>query len=215
MDEWGSWHPVEKGKPTGGLYQQNTMRDACVATLTLDLFHNHADKLFMANIAQLINVLQALLLVEDDKCIKTPTYHVFNLYRPHKGGQAVRFVSAAETVSDGEASKDFCRTNYLDKQPFELRAVHGSASMKDNKLCVTVVNTHPSHPVELDLDIHQGRLSEIEFVSLYHEDIHAHNTFDKPDVVQLSSPKSLEAHGKELRVTLPAGSICRIMGKLT
>ena len=84
LDEWGAWHPEEEGKPRRGLYQQNSMRDAVVAALSLDVFHNHADKLVMANIAQLINVLQSLLLVDETSCIKTPTFHVFALYASHR-----------------------------------------------------------------------------------------------------------------------------------
>ena len=132
LDEWGAWHPVEPGKPMGGLYQQNTMRDALVAVLSLDIFNRHADKLFMANIAQMINVLQALLLVQGDQCVKTPTYHVFDLYRPHRGAMAVRFLSASEKVSDGGPSAQACRDCYADKgSDFTLQAVEGSASVKD------------------------------------------------------------------------------------
>jgi len=213
-DEWGAWHPVEKGKPNGGLYQQNTIRDACVAALSLDIFHNNADKVYMANIAQVVNVLQAVLLVEDDKVIKTPTYHVFDLYRPHKGATAVRVLSASETITDGEAAAEHCRRCYRDNQPYALRAVQGSASVKDGTLCVTAVNSHPSQSVELDLDIRQGRLSTAEVVILSADDIHAHNTFDQPDVVQLGSTKVVEAQGGNFRVTLPAGSVVRVIGKL-
>src|SRR5581483_7384962 len=156
FDEWGAWHPVEKGKPSGGLYQQNTIRDACVAALSLDVFHNQAHRVYMANIAQLINVLQALLLVEEDRCLRTPTYHVFDLYRPHKGAAAVRFETAAEAVTDGGASARYCRTRYLDRPSFSLRAVHGSASVKDGELCVTAVNTHPTEPVELEVELYRA-----------------------------------------------------------
>ncbi|MBO0779128.1 MAG: hypothetical protein J2P37_09915 [Ktedonobacteraceae bacterium] len=203
-----------KGKPSGGLYQQNTIRDACVAALTLDVFHNHADKLAMANIAQLINVLQALLLVQEDRCIK-PTYHVFDLYRPHKGAQAVRFITAAETVSDGEESATRCRDLYLDKQPFRLQAVHGSASVRDGALCVTVVNTHPTQAVDLDLEVYQGKLNEAEMVTLVADDIHAHNTFDQPERVCLSSAWTVTAREQHLRVALPAGGVTRLIGKLS
>lgn len=213
-DEWGAWHPVEKGKPTGGLYQQSTIRDACVAALTLDIFHNNADKLFMANIAQMINVLQAVLLVEEDRVVKTPTYHVFDLYRPHKGAQAVRLVSSAETVSDGGASAEHCRRCYRDKQPFALRAVQGSASIKDGILCVTVVNSHPSEPVDLDVEIPKGHMETAEVVALKTSDIHDHNTFTRPDLVKLSCPQTLRASGSHLRVSLSPASVTRIMGKL-
>ena len=214
LDEWGVWHPVEQDKPSGGLYQQNTIRDACVAALSLDVFHNHADKLAMANIAQLINVLQALLLVQEDHCIKTPTYHVFDLYRPHKGAQAVRFVTAAETVSDGEDSAQTCRNSYPDKQPFHLQAIHGSASVRAGELCVTVVNTHPTQSIELDLEIFSVKLNEARIVTLAADDIHAHNTFEQPERVQLSAERTVVPTGQNLRVSLPAGSVTRIMGKI-
>jgi alpha-N-arabinofuranosidase len=214
LDEWGAWHPVEHGKPTGGLYQQNTIRDACVAALSLDIFHNHADKLFMTNIAQLINVLQSLLLVQEDRCITTPTYHVFDLYRPHQNGHAVRLVSAAETISDGGAAAAHCRNCYRDHQPFALRAVQGSASVKDGMLCITAVNSHPTQPIDLDLEIHSGNLKSAEVVTLSADDIHAHNTFDLPDAVRLSSAAAIEANGSTLRVPMPSGSVVRIMGTL-
>jgi alpha-N-arabinofuranosidase len=212
LDEWGTWHPVEKGKPESGLYQQNTIRDACVAALSLDVFHNNADKLAMANIAQMVNVLQALLLVEGEHCIKTPTYHVFDLYRPHKGAQAVRFLTTAETVSDGEDSAQHCREHYIDKQPFALQAVHGSASIKDGVLCVTVVNTHPTQQTELDLEIFGHKLDQAEVITLAADDIHAHNTFEQPERVQLSIPRTITVKDHTLRVPLPSGSVTRIMG---
>ena len=213
-DEWGAWHPVEPGKPGGGLYQQNTIRDACIAALTLDVFHNHADKLAMANIAQLINVLQALLLVEDDQCITTPTYHVFDLYRAHQGAQAVRFISEAEAISDGGASRDHCRACSLDKQPFALRAVQGSASVRDGNLCVTVVNSHPTQPIEMDLEVRGSRLGTLEAVVLAADEMHAHNTFAQPDVVRPAAPTMVQADGSRVHVTLPAGSVVRLLGPL-
>lgn len=214
VDEWGTWHPVEQGKPSGGLYQQNTIRDACVAALSLDVFHNHADQLFMANIAQLINVLQALLLVNEQHCIKTPTYHVFDLYQPHKGATAVRFLSEAQVVSDGEAAAQSCQSCYLDNKPFALQAIHGSASIRDNMLCVTVVNTHPTQSIELDLQVSQGSLGAVEVVSLMTNNMHAHNTFEQPDLVRLSPPRVLQAEGNHVCIPLAAGSIARIISPL-
>jgi alpha-N-arabinofuranosidase len=222
LDEWGAWHPVETGKPKGGLYQQNTIRDACVAALSLDIFHGHADKLHMANIAQLINVLQALLLVSDEGCIKTPTYHVFDLYRPHKGANAVRLLSAAESISDGGVSKEACRRQYIDRRGTALRAVQGSASLSgpDNRtLCVTLVNSHPTQPVEVEIDLHgTARLADAELITLAapDADIRAHNTFAAPDRVRPSAPTRVTAANGECapRVTLPPASVSRLLGEL-
>ena len=214
IDEWGTWHPVEAGKPNSGLYQQNTIRDACVAALSFDVFNNHADKIFMANMAQLINVLQSLLLVQEDRCIKTPTYHVWDLYQPHKGATAVRCVAETEMISDGGEAKEFCRRMYLDKSGFGLRAVQGSASVKDSRLCVTACNTHPTQPVELEIRLVGAALPQAEVVRLAADDIHAHNTFDQPERVTLSAPELVEGRDRTLRVLMPAASIVRAQGAL-
>jgi alpha-N-arabinofuranosidase len=215
FDEWGAWHPVEAGKPPRGLYQQNTLRDAAVAALSLDVFHNHADQVFMANIAQLINVLQALLLVEEDRCVKTPTFHVFDLYRPHQGARAVRFVTYAEDVTNGGASADWCRTRYLDRRPFALRAVHGSASRRDDALCVTAVNTHPRESIDLEVELHRARWNgEAEVALLAADTLHAHNTRADPERVAPARPRTVEPRGEHVRVTMPPGSIARLTGQL-
>ncbi len=126
-----------------------------------------------------------------------------------RGATAVRFVSAAETVSDGEASAKFCRACYLDHRTVSLRAVHGSASVRDGVLCVTAVNTHPTEPLEMELDIHSGKLTEAEVVTLSADTIHAHNTFARPDAVTLSAPARIAAQkGDALRVTLPPPASC-------
>ncbi len=214
-DEWGAWHPVEKGKPTGGLYQQNTVRDACVAALSLDVFHNLADTVQMANIAQLINVLQAVLLVEEEKCIKTPTYHVFDLYQPHKGAQAVRFESLAEEFSDGGEAAQHCRARYLSHKKFALRAAHGSASVRDGQLCVTAVNPHPTETIELEVELHRAQWSgEVETVRLAPDNIRAYNTFDAPDQVKLEAPQQVQPRGGAVHVTLPPGGVARVRGAI-
>jgi alpha-N-arabinofuranosidase len=214
MDEWGAWHPVEEGKPPRGLYQQNTQRDACVAALSLDVFHNQADRLWMANIAQLINVLQALLLVDEEHCIKTPTFHVFDLYRPHQGATAVRFLSGAEKVSEGEASSHFCRTRYLDRQPFQLRAAHGSASVKDGQVCVTACNTHPTAPIELEVELFRHAWGEVEAITLGDGDIRAYNTFSEPERVKPAPARTLSGQGNVLRVPMPPGAVVRLRSRL-
>jgi alpha-L-arabinofuranosidase len=212
IDEWGAWHPVEEGKPSSGLYQQNTVRDACVAALSLDVFHRHANKIWMANIAQLINVLQAVLLVKDDKCIKTPTYHVFDLYQPHKGATALRIESLADVLSDGGLSAHNCRANYRDACRFGLRAVHGSASVKTGTLCVTAVNTHPTETMELQVELHRAKWSEAQAVSLEAGGIRAMNTFDAPDNVKLSAPRAVKIQNGVARLELAPGSVVRLLG---
>ena len=105
VDEWGTWHPPTQGYPL--LWQQNTLRDALVAALTLDIFNRHADKVVMANIAQTVNVLQSMILTEGEKMLTTPTYHVYEMYSPHQNAQALRTSFSADPISfkvEGEES---------------------------------------------------------------------------------------------------------------
>src|SRR5215211_9338071 len=99
VDEWGAWYkPGSEAHPSHLLGQQATIRDAVLAGLTLDTFHRHADKVAMANIAQLVNCLQSPFLADGDKFVTTPTYHVFDLYSPHVGGQSVRSLFSAPAI---------------------------------------------------------------------------------------------------------------------
>jgi alpha-N-arabinofuranosidase len=214
FDEWGAWHPVEEGKPKGGLYQQNTMRDACIAAITLNTFHNHADKVAMANIAQLINVLQSLLLVQDDKLVKTPTYHVFDLYKPHKGATAQRTIVATDTISDGGPSKETIKRLSLDKQNQLLSRIHASSSIKDGVLTVTIVNTHPTEPAEIELGAIGKSISDASIVTLSTPDIHDHNTFENPDKVKLSGQSTVSSSNGKVTLELGAASITRITSKI-
>lgn len=215
IDEWGTWHPVEQGKPPKGLYQQNTIRDACVAGLSLDIFHNHADKLVMANIAQLINVLQSMLLVDETQCITTPTFHVFELYAAHQGAEAVRLVTASDVISNGEDSAEAASRNFTDGRRAELRAVSGSASVKDGQLCLTLVNAAPHEAADVEVDLRGAGLTETQLVTLGANEIHAHNTFEAPDAVTPSAPIEVTVTNGVARLTLPAGSVSRLLGRLS
>src|SRR5699024_5228226 len=89
VDEWGTWFDVEKGTNPGFLYQQNTIRDVLSAAITLNIFHEHADRVYMANIAQMVNVLQAMILTDGEKMLKTPTYYLFDMYQKHMDSTVV------------------------------------------------------------------------------------------------------------------------------
>src|SRR5438477_2104427 len=105
VDEWGAWYrPGTETDPSHLLGQQSTMRDAVLAGLTLDIFHRHADKVAMANLAQLVNCLHSLFLAHEDRFLVTPTFHVFEMYAPHAGGQSVRTVFSAPTIPYDRAS---------------------------------------------------------------------------------------------------------------
>lgn len=174
VDEWGAWYkPGSEVHSSHLLGQQSTMRDALIAGLTLDIFHRHADKVAMANVAQLVNCLAALFLAHEDKFIVTPTYHVFEMYAAHQGAQAVRTnVSAAQVP--------YTRNG----RPALLRGLNGSASLRDKQLTLTVTNPHLSAAQETEIMLHGATVNAVTVSTLAHKDIRAHNSFANPRVIE-------------------------------
>jgi alpha-L-arabinofuranosidase len=173
VDEWGAWHkPGTEPFPEALLGQQNTMRDAVLAGQTLDTFQRHADKVAMANVAQLVNCLQSLFLAHEDRFCVTPTYHVFDLYAAHQGAQAVRAVFSAPRVS-------YTRNG----QPASLSGLNGSASLKDRHLTLTVTNPSLDTPCEAEVAVRGATVRSARAAVLAAPDVHAHNTFENPGVV--------------------------------
>lgn len=149
VDEWGTWLQVEPGTNPGFLYQQNTIRDAMVAAITLNIFHKHADRVYMANIAQIVNVLQAMLLTEGENMVKTPTYHVFDLYKYHQDAETVESYSEEkETISYTISKKEDIMTlsicNYsLDKsEEMILEDIMGECVEFSKTLCGKTMDDH-------------------------------------------------------------------------
>jgi alpha-N-arabinofuranosidase len=198
VDEWGTWHPPEPGRNPRFLYQQNTLRDALVAATTLDIFNRHADKVMMANIAQTINVLQAMILTHEEQMLLTPTYHVYEMYAPHQGGAAVRTVIESDAVSfevDGQAQ--------------ELGGVSGSASLKDQTLFLTLTNSHAGHEAEVTLGLLGGAVANGGTARVLTGEIHAHNTFEVPETIQ-PTPMALKLEGRDLVLNLPPASVVAV-----
>jgi alpha-N-arabinofuranosidase len=174
VDEWGAWYkPGSEVDPTHLLGQQSTMRDAMLAGLTLDTFNRHADKVAMANVAQLINCLHSLFLAHEDKFITTPTFHVFEMFMPHMGGRAVRAVFSAPEVQYTRVDK-----------PAEFWGLSGSASINGKQLTLTVTNPHLSEPRETEIAVRGARAANARAQVLATPDVHAHNTFANPKAVQ-------------------------------
>lgn len=202
VDEWGTWHPVEKGTNPAFLFQQNSLRDALVAATTLDIFNRHADKIVMANIAQTINVLQAMVLTQAEKMLITPTGHVYAMYAPHQGGQAVRAIFETDKVTYQRAGKDET-----------IPLVSGSASLKDKILFVTLTNAHATSTEEVKINLLGGAIVQATAARLLTGDIHAHNTFEWPEAV-VPQPMALDASGNKFTVQLPPACVAAIEVKL-
>jgi alpha-N-arabinofuranosidase len=199
VDEWGTWHPPAPGRNPSFLWQQNTLRDGLVAALSLDVFNRHADKLEMANIAQTVNVLQALLLVEDGKTVITPTGHVYAMYAEHQGAESLRTHVEADDVeftAGGRARK--------------LPGLMGSASRRGEALLLTLVNPRLGAPLEATVALRDGAEARGGTATvLTHDDSHAHNTFDAPESVEPRSAP-VEASGRTFTVTLAPQSVTAV-----
>jgi alpha-N-arabinofuranosidase len=201
VDEWGTWHPPTPGRNPRFLWQQNTLRDALVAALTLDIFNRHADTVVMANIAQTVNVLQALILTEGDRAITTPTFHVYDLYKVHQRAQAVPLACDAPEVTfehNGETKRLF--------------GLAGSASIQGRTLAITVVNPQLDTPVEATIHLRGGQTNgPVQETVLTHTDIHAHNTFDAPATVALAPARTLQLAGDNFTHTFAPQSVTRLL----
>ena len=195
VDEWGTWHPVEKGTNPAFLYQQNTLRDALVAATSLDIFNRHADKVVMANIAQTINVLQAMILTQGEQMLVTPTGYVYEMYAPHQGGKAVRAVVESETVTFKRGEKEE-----------NLPILAGSASLKEKTLFVTLTNIHAKEACEVTVNLLGGASAQAGQARILSGEIHAHNTFEKPEALTPQSG-ALQAVGSSFKVNLPPASV--------
>ena len=175
VDEWGTWYNVEPNTNPGFLYQQNTLRDALVAGITFNIFNNHCDRVRMANIAQTINVLQAVVLTDKEKMILTPTYHVFEMYKVHQDAELLRTTVVSENSSKSKNSA----------------GVSVSASKDANgNIHLTICNSDLEKQVEIDVDLRgEYGIKELSGRVLSDDRMNAHNTFDKPEDIK---PKALE-----------------------
>jgi alpha-N-arabinofuranosidase len=193
VGEWGTWHEVEPGTNPAFLYQQNTLRDAVIAAVTLDIFSAHADRVRMANIAQFVNVLQAMVLTQGDRMLLTPTYHVFEMYTVHQ--DAVRLpitLDAGRYEYDGQS----------------IPAVSASASRDANgRIHVTMTNLDPNHARRVAAELRGSRVSQVSGRILTGSAMNAHNTFDRPNEVAPSTFGGASVSGDTLHVELPPHSI--------
>ena len=200
VDEWGTWHEVEKDTNPGFLYQQNTVRDALVAGITLNIFNNHSDRVKIANIAQAVNVLQSPVLTEGSKMIKTPTWYVFHSYKAHMDATLLKSKVATGTVGVADDAK--------------LDAITASASRKDDVYTITLTNAdlNKARSVNLVLDNFKGSIKSASAVVIAGENMNSMNTFDNPNQV-VEKSLSVKTEGNAVLVEMPARSLVTITVK--
>ena len=190
VDEWGGWYESSGG---GILYQQNTIRDAMIAGLTLNIFNNHADRVRMANLAQTVNVLQAVILTKEEKMILTPTYHVMEMYKVH---QNARLIPAQIMVADfGRGDR-------------KIPAVSVSASIDNsNKIHISLTNIDDQNSQEIAIDLKGYSPKKVSGRILTADKVQAHNTFENPTNVKPNIFDKVTIKGESLTTTLPPHSV--------
>ena len=209
VDEWGVWHP--QATVESGLYQQNTLRDAILAGVVLNLFNRYSSKIVMANIAQTVNVLQSLCLTRGERTILTPTYHVFNLYKHHMGNYALKVEIQSPIIREFQREQE---ASWAPKRKLKpLQALDASASLsKDGKtLILTLVNQ--SLYDDLDVEIRLAgnkKVEKGELSILTAQNVREHNTFDYPSRVT-PTEEPINVRGKLLKYTAPKHSINRFI----
>jgi alpha-L-arabinofuranosidase len=200
VDEWGPWYkPGSEATPGDVLEQMPTLRDAVFSGLTLDIFNRHPEKIGMANCAQLINCLNSLYLAHEDNFCITPVGHVFKLYSAHHGGQSLRTIFSSPEVHYDR-----------DGKPANFHGLSGSASLHDKELVLTVVNPHITEPREAEIVFRGATARAASATMLTHSDIHAHNTFTQPDVVEPGT-QALTLARATATFRFPPASVTRLL----
>jgi alpha-N-arabinofuranosidase len=194
VDEWGTWYDPEPGSTPGFLHQQNTLRDALVAALNFHVFHRHADRVSMANIAQTVNVLQAMILTDGEKMLRTPTYWVFEMFKVHQGGTFLPVELQSPDYAFGQDAIPMVSAS-------ATRAAGGPA------VHVSLANTSPTQPVALSLALTGLAPKTVAGRILTAGAMDAHNTFGAPNAVQPTAFTGATLKGNALEVTLPARSV--------
>ncbi|NBB64759.1 alpha-N-arabinofuranosidase [Pseudomonas sp. ODNR1LW] len=189
VDEWGAWYDPTPGSPGGWLQQQNSLRDALLAAANFNIFHRHADRVRLANVAQMVNVLQAMILTDGEKMVLTPTYYAFQMYRPFQGATVLPLSLAAPGYG-------------------AVKAVDGTAARAgDGAVHVALINLDPnqSHPVVVALE--GGRAAGVTGQILTASAMDAHNAIDAPPSVRPAPFQGARLADGRLMVDLPAKSL--------
>lgn len=199
VDEWGTWYQEEPGTIPGFLYQQNTMRDALAAAVTLNIFNKNSRRVRMANLAQMVNVLQAVILTEGKDMVLTPTYHVFHMYQNHQGAELVE--SSLETEKIG-LENEYMVPNLSESVTVDEKGI----------LHLTLANLSLTKPYDIETMIRNHPVSEA-FGEIMTEQSHAANTFELPDRVGRKTYEGIHITKSGIHFTIPPCSVLHIAVK--
>ncbi len=193
VDEWGTWYEVEPGTNPGFHYQQNTLRDALVAGVTLNIFNNHCRRVRMANVAQMVNVLQAMILTDQEKMILTPTYHLFELYTVH---QDAKLLPTELQSADYQFGSD------------KVPQVSVSASRDPaGRIHVSLCNLDPQRAAEVTCDLEGAKAAKVSGRILTASEMNAHNTFEEPETLKPAEFAGARIAANGFAATLPPKAV--------
>jgi alpha-L-arabinofuranosidase len=199
VDEWGGWYETEPGTNKAFLYQQNTMRDAMIAGLSLNIFNNHCDRVRMANLAQAINVLQAVILTREEKMILTPTYHVMEMYNVHQDALMIPLTVSSSDYVMGDK---------------KLQAVSASASKdKNGAVNISLVNMDANKEQEVMIELGDLSAKSVTGRILRSGKLQDHNSFDNPEKIKPALFNGAMLNGNNLTVKIPPFSVVVLMLK--
>jgi alpha-N-arabinofuranosidase len=193
IDEWGTWYDVEPGTNPGFLYQQNSMRDALVAAINFHIFHKYADRIAMTNIAQTINVLQAMILTDKEKMILTPTYHVFEMLKVHHDAKHIPVeIESPAYEMNGKS----------------IPQISAGASVDEKgRVHLSLANLHHDQPASVKCALRGVKASNASGRILTTPAINTFNTFDAPERAKPAAFEEAKAAGDGLTIDLPAKSV--------
>ena len=193
VDEWGTWFNAEPGTNPGFLYQQNTLRDALVAGVGLNIFNNHCDRVQMANIAQMVNVLQSMILTEGDKIVLTPTYHIFKMYKVHQDADLLATSLQCEDYVYGDTS---------------VPQLNVSASSDDKgNLHISICNLDPSETIEISSELRGANYAKVSGTILSAGKMNAYNDFKVPNNVAPAEFRDVTFENNKLSIVMPPMSV--------
>jgi alpha-L-arabinofuranosidase len=196
VDEWGTWFNVEPGTNPGFLFQQNTIRDALVAGINLNIFNNHCDRVKMSNIAQMVNVLQAIIFTDGDKMVLTPTYYTYEMYKVH---QDAVMIPLSFKSPDYEFNGQ------------KIPAITASASRdKQGKTHITFTNANPNQDIEISIEMQGAKFSGVTGTVLTTKTLNACNTFTAPETVKSVAFNGAKINKDNLIVKLPSKSLVMV-----
>lgn len=198
VDEWGTWYDKLPGTKDGFLQQQNTVRDAVVAGINLNIFNNHADRISMANIAQIVNVLQAMILTDGAQMVKTPTFYVFKMYNVHQDATLIPTKLITEDYTYEEDA---------------IPALTASASKKDDVVSITLSNANPNEALSVDCNLGDDKLKVISAQVVTGDKITDYNDFGQDEKVSISELKVKDPKKGTLSLEIPAHSVVLVQLK--